>query len=97
MKQRIRELLAERLELQVPEGVELLRTGEIARYLRISRDALGEWRRNGGGPPFVKLSHQTVRYPRRGLVRFMREHLHGGILAQRKQRGAGVALPAHRA
>ena len=81
MKQRIRELLAERLELQVPEGVELLRTGEVARYLRMSRDALREWRRNGLGPQFLRFSRQSIRYPKLGLVRYLRQHLRGRIRA----------------
>jgi hypothetical protein len=77
MRQRIRELLQDKLELRVPESAELLTSLEVRRFLRLSRDTLRDWRKNGGGPPFLRLSRQTVRYPRRAFERYVWEHLQG--------------------
>jgi hypothetical protein len=80
MRRRIRELLKQKLEVRVPESAGLLTSFEVARSLRVSRYTLSDWRKNGGGPPFLRLSRQTVRYPRRAFERYMRQHLRGGAL-----------------
>ena len=77
MRRRVREILAEKLELRVPESVRMLTTFEVASFLRVSRDTLSDWRASGAGPPFVKLSRRILRYPRRGFERFMYRHLQG--------------------
>ena len=75
MRQRIRELLDEKLALRVPESAELLTSFEVARFLRVSRWTLCDWRKNGGGPPFLKLSRQAIRYPRKAFERYIYQHL----------------------
>lgn len=75
MRRSVRKVLAEKMELQVPESTRMLTTFEVANFLRLSRDALSDWRKNGVGPPFLKLSRRTVRYPRRAFERYMRQHL----------------------
>jgi excisionase family DNA binding protein len=80
MRQRVRALLDQKLELRLPESAGSLTTYEVARFLRVSRWTLSAWRKNGVGPPFVKLSRRTVRYPRRAFERYMRQHLQGGTL-----------------
>lgn len=79
MRQLIRELLAEKLEIGAPEGAEMLTTREVGRYLQVSKDALMEWRRRGIGPTFVRLHGRIIRYPRRAFMRYLRQHLHGGF------------------
>lgn len=93
MRQLIRELLAEKLETRAPEGAEMLTSREVARYLRVSKDALMEWRKNDVGPAFLRLHSGKIRYPVSGFKRYLRQHLHGGILATknipaRKAKGA---------
>jgi predicted DNA-binding transcriptional regulator AlpA len=75
MRQRVREILAEKLELRVPESAQMLTTFEVAHFLRVSRWTLSDWRRNGTGPPFVKLSRRVLRYPRYAFERWMYRHL----------------------
>jgi hypothetical protein len=75
MKRSIEKVLAERLEFRLPEGAELLTTFEVARLLRLSRWTLCCWRKNGGGPPFVKLSRGIVRYLRAGLECYLGQAL----------------------
>lgn len=40
----------------------LLTEAEAAEALGFTRRALQNWRRVGGGPPFVKVSHSAIRY-----------------------------------
>jgi len=54
---------------------ELLRSFEVARFLRVSRDTLRNWRRANHGPPFVKLSRHHLCYLRRGLGRWLRARI----------------------
>ncbi|MGA2606249.1 MAG: helix-turn-helix domain-containing protein [Terriglobia bacterium] len=95
MKRRIRELLEEKLELRVPESARLLTSFEVARFLRVSHWTLCDWRKNGVGPPFLKLSRQTVRYPRRAFERYMRQHLQGRTLPS-GNKPAGLPLQGNR-
>ena len=89
MKRSIQKVLAEKLELRIPDSARLLTTFEVGRLLRVSRDTLIDWRRERRGPPFVKLSKSVVRYPRRGLEYFLRQRLWGAIPA-----GGGERSPA---
>jgi len=40
----------------------LIDTEELARRLGITKYGLRVWRREGKGPPFIKLSERVVRY-----------------------------------
>ena len=75
------------MELRVPESAKMLTTFEVASFLRVSRDTLSNWRENGAGPPFVKLSRRVLRYPRRAFERYMRQHLQGAS----RQRCCGMS------
>jgi hypothetical protein len=89
MKRSIQKVLAEKLELRVPDSARLLTTSEVARLLRLTHWTLINWRRERRGPPFVKLSKSVVRYPRRSLEYFLRQRLWGAIPA-----GGGERSPA---
>ena len=39
----------------------------LARELDVTEGALAKWRTEGSGPPFCKLGHKVVRYPRSGI------------------------------
>lgn len=67
MKARIREGLAGKPERRLSELPDLLTTFEVASFLRVSRWTLSEWRKNGTGPPFARLSRGILRYPKSGL------------------------------
>lgn len=54
---------------------EYLPTEDAATYLGLSSYQLEQWRSQGGGPRFVKLS-RLVRYPRAELDSFMLSRLH---------------------
>jgi predicted DNA-binding transcriptional regulator AlpA len=63
--------------LAIPESAEFLTTLELAALLQISRWTLGNWRKTGKGPPFLKISRGTVRYPWRALVDWLNQHIKG--------------------
>ena len=46
----------------------LLRTREAAKVVGVSPRTMESYRRNGGGPPFVKLRDYAVRYVLRDLL-----------------------------
>lgn len=60
----------------------LLTSFEVGAFLRVSRWTLGDWRRAGTGPPFVKISGRVVRYPVTGLKRFLNQNLGGSSLGR---------------
>jgi predicted DNA-binding transcriptional regulator AlpA len=52
-----------------PEKLDrLLRTREAAKVVGLSPRTMESYRRNGGGPPFVKLRDYAVRYVLRDLL-----------------------------
>jgi hypothetical protein len=53
-----------------------LMTFELACFLRISTWTVRDWRRRGVGPPFLKLSRKTIRYPKVALEEWLRGRLH---------------------
>lgn len=50
-----------------------LRDVEVERLTGISRYTLRNWRHQGRGPKFDKISHRLVRYRLSEIERFMRE------------------------
>jgi predicted DNA-binding transcriptional regulator AlpA len=46
----------------------MMRAEEVARFLNTSVRTLDGWRRQGVGPPWVKLSQRAVRYEARALA-----------------------------
>ena len=46
----------------------LLRTREAAKVVGVSPRTMESYRRNGGGPPFVKIRDYAVRYVLRALL-----------------------------
>jgi hypothetical protein len=91
MKQRIRKILEQRLAFPPLDGLEFLMSREVGRFLRVSRYTLKDWRRNGTGPPFIRIGHVVVRYPVRALRRYLRQHLHGGLASSSANTHKGVA------
>jgi predicted DNA-binding transcriptional regulator AlpA len=52
-----------------PEKLDrLLRTREAAKIVGVSPRTMESYRRNGGGPPFVKIRDYAVRYVQRDLL-----------------------------
>jgi excisionase family DNA binding protein len=49
---------------------EYLSTQQLADLLGITRDALEQLRRRGGGPPFVRVSPRMIRYRRADVEAF---------------------------
>jgi excisionase family DNA binding protein len=37
---------------------DILRTAEVARLLKVSENAVRTWRRNGDGPPFIRIGKE---------------------------------------
>lgn len=52
---------------------DLLTPDEASRFLRVPPITLSRWRKTQGGPPYVRLSRQTIRYRRRDLESFLHE------------------------
>ena len=46
---------------------EMVPPSTLADELGITESALAKWRTDGSGPPFCKLGHKVVRYPRSGV------------------------------
>jgi predicted DNA-binding transcriptional regulator AlpA len=57
----------------------MLSTYELACFLGVSRWTLRAWRKTGIGPPFLKLTRGSVRYPRALLEKWIKEHLHDSM------------------
>ena len=47
---------------------DLLTTEEAAKLLRISKEQMKLWRRDGTGPSFVRVSPKIIRYDREDIV-----------------------------
>lgn len=45
----------------------LLTSAVLADELGVTESALAKWRVTGDGPPFLKLGHRLIRYPRSGV------------------------------
>lgn len=72
--QELSELNLNPADVVVPEFVD---TYQAARYLGIAEKTLANWRTEGIGPRFHRVSHSCIRYRRDDLERFMNEHLVG--------------------
>lgn len=60
----------------VTEMDELLTANELAEALGVSVDTLERWRKNSEiGPPYVKLSPRTIRYPVRHVNDWLSDNL----------------------
>jgi predicted DNA-binding transcriptional regulator AlpA len=72
---------------------ELLNTVATAQWLGISRQRLESWRSEGGGPPFIRISHRCVRYRRSQVLAWLKERevAHTSQLAKRLQAKAKPA------
>ncbi len=70
----VHEALPKALEGMPQVRAEYLSTEDAATYIGLSSFQLEQWRSQGGGPEFVKLS-RLVRYPRKRLDEFMMSRL----------------------
>ena len=50
------------LQAEVELLVKQIGSGKAANLLDVSERTLEKWRREGGGPKFVRISHKLVRY-----------------------------------
>ena len=48
-----------------------LTTAEVANILRVSTQSLKLWRKNGTGPPWVKVNNTSVRYSENSLFKWL--------------------------
>jgi len=53
----------------------LMTETEAAGFLGVTRRALQQWRLNGNGPKYVKISQRCVRYRRIELIKWSEERL----------------------
>ena len=51
--------------MEKPE--EMVAPATLAGEIGVTESALAKWRTDGTGPPFCKLGHKVVRYPRSGI------------------------------
>jgi hypothetical protein len=65
--------VASRVVESTPCG--LLSSARAAAWLSVSPQALKRWRHEGGGPPFVRFSHKTIRYRIDDLEAFVISHV----------------------
>ena len=68
-----------------PKSAEMLTAYEVSRLLRVSYYTVLEWRKNLKGPPSVTCSPRVIRYPRRGLGRWLRDRT---VMAAKGKEGA---------
>jgi len=54
---------------------ELLVIGEVVDRLKVSKWTLANWRRDGFGPPYVRLKGNDIRYPEDGLREWIEERM----------------------
>lgn len=55
------------MEKVLDDDVMLLDERQAGKYLGLTIRALQNWRRNGDGPPHIRLSRRAIRYDRRDL------------------------------
>lgn len=67
----------ERLRLKVMDldPDELYVERQAAQFLKVSEKTLQYWRFTGNGPKFVRISKRCVRYRRRDLIDWIKQHL----------------------
>jgi hypothetical protein len=56
----------------------MMTSAEVAKYMNTTEGVLSQWRKRGGGPPYVKLTptrNGLVRYPREQLRAYLAERL----------------------
>ena len=53
----------------------LLKERAAASFLNVTPRFLQNRRTNGGGPPYVRISHRCVRYRKADLISFAEKHL----------------------
>jgi len=57
---------------------EILTAEEAAKLLRRSTRTLGQWRRTGEGPAWLRIGRTGVGYRRAAIDRWLRSQEHGG-------------------
>ena len=81
---------------------ELLVIQEVVERLKVSKWTLANWRRDGFGPPYVRLKGNDIRYPEDGLHKWIKERTVNSLDEEREggrefpgssAGGFGVARP----
>jgi len=60
------------------DGTRFVRPDDLAERYDISPRKLQRWRSEGGGPPFIRLGNNTVRYLLAEVERWERDRAQGG-------------------
>lgn len=63
------------MAVQSLSAVSLLTQKQTAEFLQVQERTLEDWRRTGGGPPFVRISHRCVRYRLKDLDAWLEDRV----------------------
>jgi hypothetical protein len=63
---------------------ELLVIQGVMDRIKVSKWTLANWRRDGFGPPYVRLKGNDIRYPEDGLNRWIKERTFGSLDEERE-------------
>ena len=73
-----------------PAGRPLLPPDQAAERLGVDVEYLGRLRREGGGPPYVRIGAKTVRYPPEQLDQYIAEQTFASTSAESVRRMANA-------
>ena len=54
---------------------QLIKEDDAASFVGVTRRALQQWRFNGSGPPYVRISKRCIRYRRKDLIHWSESFL----------------------
>jgi DNA-binding transcriptional MerR regulator len=61
---------------------EFLNDEQVAAMLRVAPRTLMRWRRNGGGPPYVRVGSRRLLYSRADVLAWVGAHTHSSLAAE---------------
>lgn len=73
--------------------MELLTPLEIARMLKVSKECLRLMRKQGEGPPWIKISPKIIRYEEEEVRKWLRENKNGTL---QTRKSVVVQIPSAR-
>ena len=68
----------------------LLKIAELVEALQVSDWTLANWRREGYGPPYIRLRNNSVRYPADALQKWIKSR---EVESLAEERGRGQKFP----
>ena len=75
-------------------SVVLLKIAEVCELLNVSKWTLAGWRRDGFGPPFLRLKGNDIRYPQHALEKWTEGRT---VSSLAEERGKGRTFPGSEA